>query len=209
MGPKRFAEVEPGIYRGGTPSPDDLLVLKQVFGVVRIVSLDLNLGFEIERICKKLNLEHIIIPVLHIGDIVTEIKNLKNNINEIFSVKPMYIHCVHGRDRTGLAVALYRVSKGWTPEQALQEAKSFGFSEGLTPIQKNLYVNEIKEENKEVNDLKHRKNKWLELLQQQQDDNAAMAQSGMYQTNSNPIMHFVPFIEPYTQVAPYAYSWNY
>ena len=39
----------------------------------------------------------------------------------------LVFHCKHGKDRTGLMAALYRVKRqGWTPEDAVAEWKSFG-----------------------------------------------------------------------------------
>lgn len=42
--------------------------------------------------------------------------------------KPVYVHCQHGEDRTGLLVAAYRIKKqGWAPQQAYQEALRYGY----------------------------------------------------------------------------------
>lgn len=39
----------------------------------------------------------------------------------------VFVHCHHGEDRTGLIVAVYRISQdGWTGEQAKAEAKRHG-----------------------------------------------------------------------------------
>lgn len=37
-----------------------------------------------------------------------------------------FFHCTHGRDRTGLAVAMYRVLSGWTKDAAIKEAQAHG-----------------------------------------------------------------------------------
>ncbi len=42
--------------------------------------------------------------------------------------QPVFIHCKRGSDRTGMVVAIYRMSHdGWTGKQANAEAKEFGF----------------------------------------------------------------------------------
>ena len=42
---------------------------------------------------------------------------------------PVFVHCKRGADRTGTAIACYRiVHDHWTNLQALNEAKSFGMS---------------------------------------------------------------------------------
>jgi protein tyrosine/serine phosphatase len=44
------------------------------------------------------------------------------------SARPVYVHCKHGQDRTGLMVGLYRVlQQGWAPEKAYEEMKERGF----------------------------------------------------------------------------------
>ena len=43
--------------------------------------------------------------------------------------KPVFIHCQHGRDRTGTAVACYRIDRdGWSSQKALTEAEGYGLS---------------------------------------------------------------------------------
>jgi protein tyrosine phosphatase (PTP) superfamily phosphohydrolase (DUF442 family) len=38
---------------------------------------------------------------------------------------PVFVHCREGRDRTGLAIAAYRLSTGWTAEAACAELPQF------------------------------------------------------------------------------------
>ena len=42
--------------------------------------------------------------------------------------KKVFIHCKYGVDRTGMMVAAYRISQGWTAEESRREMESFGFS---------------------------------------------------------------------------------
>jgi len=41
------------------------------------------------------------------------------------SPKPVFIHCELGRDRTGMAVAAYRLSTGFTASEAIRELDNF------------------------------------------------------------------------------------
>lgn len=50
---------------------------------------------------------------------------------------PVLVHCLHGADRTGLMVAMYRmVYQGWSREAALDELENGGF--GYHAIWKNI-----------------------------------------------------------------------
>lgn len=53
---------------------------------------------------------------------------------------PVFIHCLHGRDRTGLMTALYRVTcDGWTAEKAYAEMLECGFDGQLTNLSDALF----------------------------------------------------------------------
>ena len=42
---------------------------------------------------------------------------------------PVFVHCQRGADRTGVIIAVYRIShEQWTDEQAIAEAKRFGLA---------------------------------------------------------------------------------
>ena len=48
--------------------------------------------------------------------------------------KPIFVHCFHGRDRTGLGVAVYRiVEEGWPREAALKELYAHGYHWAMFP----------------------------------------------------------------------------
>jgi protein tyrosine/serine phosphatase len=50
---------------------------------------------------------------------------------------PVFVHCQHGADRTGVMCAIYRVAvNGWTKKEAIQEMTKGGF--GFHPIWVNL-----------------------------------------------------------------------
>jgi protein-tyrosine phosphatase len=43
--------------------------------------------------------------------------------------KKVFVHCRLGNDRTGMAIAAYRMAEeGWSADEALEEMKMFGFT---------------------------------------------------------------------------------
>src|SRR5271165_1520542 len=105
---KNFHQVRPNLYRGGKPSVKDLLILKKKFNIERIISLDENIGENIDPFCNKLNIAHIIIGI-HTGNKKSIKHLLKYNIHDLIdSSIPTFVHCLHGKDRTGLFIALVR-----------------------------------------------------------------------------------------------------
>jgi protein-tyrosine phosphatase len=43
--------------------------------------------------------------------------------------KKVFVHCRLGDDRTGMAVAAYRMAnESWSPDEAMKEMKAFGFT---------------------------------------------------------------------------------
>ena len=137
---KRFREVDDGIYRGSAPSIEDVIFLNKKLGINKIVSLDKDAGQHIERACKLLNINHIMLPI-DINKKSTLIKFLKQDIVALMDKGgPTFIHCIEGKDRTSLACALYRcLHDGWTCEEALKEALKLGFGVGVNKKIIHLY----------------------------------------------------------------------
>ncbi|HLG26273.1 MAG TPA: hypothetical protein VI423_00640 [Paenisporosarcina sp.] len=148
---ERFRQVVPGVLRGGAPSDDEVRVLKDIWGVKRIISLDLKAGEKINPICNKLDIEHIVIPIESDDDIdkirtKKALRLLEKNIVSLLTSNPTtYIHCLHGRDRTGLAIVLFRIkANGWPAARAIKEAASMEFGEGLNPEDMKLFLSVIR-----------------------------------------------------------------
>jgi Tyrosine phosphatase family len=142
----RFREVVPGkLYRGGSPSPSDVKMLRQKYGIKKIVSLDLAAAVRINLVCALMGIEHLIFPI-DIEKRITLIPFL-NNIEEIFKLDvPTFVHCKFGKDRSGLAIAIYRCQyQKWPAKKAINEARSLGFGVGIPPKITKLFLKVIKE----------------------------------------------------------------
>lgn len=146
----RFKKVDKNLYRGGSPTNKDVQQLVDDFGIKRIVSLDQDTSDKISKKCKQLGVEHITIPLDFSKK--TLLKLLKYNIVDLLGSKKTFVHCKAGKDRTGLAVALYKIDKGTSPTKALEEALAFGFGVGLNDKARKLYTDVILSDNGDEND---------------------------------------------------------
>lgn len=141
--PVRFSKVTDGLFRGGKPSSNDLHLLKEK-GIKKIVSLDEEIGKSIRPICKKLGLEHMIVGLTDGNDPKVSVLK-KIVIPSLLDNGPTYVHCRHGKDRTGMCIAMFRVHSGWPVYDALSEAYDFDMGKGLKTPSKESYYNAVNE----------------------------------------------------------------
>lgn len=195
---KRFRKVVDGLFRGGAPSIEDVKNLNKHFVIKKIVSLDGVAGEKIDRICKLLNIEHIIIPI-NFTDLMPIAQLLNYNLKDLLlKDSPTYVHCLKGKDRTGFVVAMYKCQfLGWSYEKALEEAKLLGFGIGVDPKIIKFYE------------------KLIKLSDKNGDVNSAdiAEQSREYHGEQESIdrSSFVPFMDPsrsYPLTEPYNSSYN-
>ena len=124
-----LAVVTPGLVRGGQPTMPGLARLKAA-GVKTIVNLrneDLMIRRE-GKVAHQLGLKYVSIPLDEFSQPADRsIRQFLKVANDP-SRQPVYVHCLHGQDRTGTMVAIYRIQEqGWNASQAYQEMLSFGF----------------------------------------------------------------------------------
>lgn len=122
-----FHIVNDGLIRGGRPQKGDLAALKKQ-GVKTIINID-NADSSAERAeAKKLGLNYIVSPM-------SAFQTPKDSqVNKILAqlqdsaLMPIFLHCKHGQDRTGMIMGLYRyqVDK-WSARKAYEEMNAFGF----------------------------------------------------------------------------------
>jgi len=124
-----FHQVREHLFRGAQPSPLGLKDLAAL-GIKRVIDLrEPGPGTKSEEEqLKKLGLKYINIPFRELSapsnDQIEAVLTLLGD-GEI----PTFIHCRRGKDRTGTAIACYRVQHdGWDNQRALREAKSYGMS---------------------------------------------------------------------------------
>jgi tyrosine-protein phosphatase SIW14 len=126
---RNFHTVHAGIMRGGQPTHDGYRWLAN-HGVKTVVSLRWGqkiIAAEREAV-KSLGMEFLSIPLnywnLPDKEIIEDFLALLDTAEK----RPIYVHCFHGSDRTGLLMAIHRMARdGWTFDQAYSEMKRFGF----------------------------------------------------------------------------------
>lgn len=132
------------LYRGSAPTPKDVLELKDKLGINKIVSLDKKSGEAISRACKMLGIDQVKLYIEH--DRKSLFDFVSQDMKKLFlEGGPTFVHCLHGKDRTGLACAIVKCKfLGMSPDKAIREAKSLGFGVGVDPKTVHTYENIIR-----------------------------------------------------------------
>lgn len=134
-----FLEVTNSIFRGGRPNDGDLASLKSEKNIKTVINLENKEPFiqQESRIANNLSLNFISSPM------DAMVRPTDQQVNQILETLqnpdnfPIFLHCHHGQDRTGLIIGLYRVEvQGWTPAKAYQEMLANGFHPNLVPLDK-------------------------------------------------------------------------
>ncbi|MBI3887060.1 MAG: tyrosine-protein phosphatase [Opitutae bacterium] len=124
-----FGRVDRTLWRGAQPDAHGLETLHRL-GVATIINLrmadDVVPGEE--ATARRLGIGYVNVP-LHgfSGPSDAEVDRVLALIAS--SPPPVFVHCRHGADRTGVIVACYRMRHdGWPTAQAMAEAEHYGIS---------------------------------------------------------------------------------
>ena len=129
-GIRRFAEIRPGLARGGEPGERGLRFLRS--GGYRTIVSFLPSASESAWVVQS-GMEYVHIPMrsgLFSAEPPTE-EQVRRFLSVVSDTTryPVFIHCHAGKDRTGAMSAIYRMEVcGWTVDEALEEMNAFGFS---------------------------------------------------------------------------------
>jgi len=148
---RNFHKVTDNLYRGGDLSPNDVVWLKNNLNIDKIITLDEKVAKRIDRTCKLLNINHIILPLD--GTKQSLINLLKHNLKDLLGTGRVFVGCVWGKDRTGFLIALYQcLYLHKNPEDAIKEAKKLGFGVGVDPKFINIFERLIRKcKSKDIN----------------------------------------------------------
>lgn len=131
-GISNFGRVTPRLYRGGQPSIQGLESLKTM-GVSIIVDMRGRPNSNEESSVTKLGMQYVSIPwhcpFPNDKPFIRFLKVVAENPE-----KKIFVHCRLGDDRTGMAIAAYRIAdEGWSADEAMHEMRAFGFT-GIHPL---------------------------------------------------------------------------
>jgi len=142
-GISNFKEVAPGVYRGGQPTEEGWAYLHSK-GIKTVVKLNfasegsdskaVDLGMKVVDASGPPSTQSLFdfMKAPEPARIRLAVQSLANP-----KLQPLFVHCSHGEDRTGLIVGLYRVvHNGWTKERAFEEMKANGFHLSLVGLRK-------------------------------------------------------------------------
>jgi tyrosine-protein phosphatase SIW14 len=141
-------QVTPTLYRGAQPTAVGMRQLKAM-GIKTVLNLRSFNSDREELGATGLAYDHIAMKAWHPEqeDIIRFLQ-----ITTDKSRQPIFVHCQHGADRTGLMCAVYRVAVcGWTKEEAIREMTQGGFGHhtiwtNLVKFIRDLDIDAIKKE---------------------------------------------------------------
>ena len=119
--------VETGVFRGSQPEKGGYATLKRM-GIRTVINLRTSLSEK--RAVEAAGMRSVEVPMEMSGD------GLKAKVDRVVALmadpanRPLFVHCRHGQDRTGIVVAAFRMKEdGWGLKEAEAEMEAFGFND--------------------------------------------------------------------------------
>ncbi len=126
-GLENVGRVAPGVFRGAQPQPEGYRTLKEM-GIRTVVSLRSRHGEA--KAVEAARMRSIELPMSTFDEVDVETIRKVVALMADPANQPVFVHCAHGQDRTGIVVAVYRMDvDGWTEADAEQEMQAFGFND--------------------------------------------------------------------------------
>ncbi|MBN1533710.1 MAG: tyrosine-protein phosphatase [Spirochaetes bacterium] len=148
-GAPNLFRVSETFYRGAQPSTEGMRELKRL-GITTVINLRAN--HSDRQALGDTGLRYIYLPMTawnpEYRDVIRFLKVVTDPVNQ-----PVFLHCMHGADRTGMLTAVYRMTvMGWPREKAISEMKEGGFgyhsvwNSSLIPFLEKIDIDKTKED---------------------------------------------------------------
>jgi protein tyrosine/serine phosphatase len=123
--------VSPGVLvRGGQPSDLGFRTLRDDYGVRTVVNLNDSTAKTEGHVVESLGMRYVALPSNAFRPDADKVLEFLQAIRDLQSTSgrgsrgAVYVHCQHGMDRTGYAVAAYRILvDGWDADRAMAELR--------------------------------------------------------------------------------------
>ena len=126
-GLSNVGRIAPGVYRGAQPGANGYATLKKM-GIRTVI--DFRTTENDRQQVEKAGMRSISVPIEMSRD------GLREKVDRVVALmadpanQPVFIHCRHGQDRTGIVSAAYRMKvEGWSLKDAETEMQAFGFND--------------------------------------------------------------------------------
>ena len=139
-GAPNLHKVSENYYRGGQPTPEGFRALRRL-GIKTVVNLRSHHSDEELIGNEKLGLEELALEAWK--PTTAELRRFLELVTDE-KMQPVFVHCRHGSDRTGVFTAVYRqVVLGWSKQEAIREMTQGPY--GFHPVWKDLieYVDSL------------------------------------------------------------------
>lgn len=126
-GLENAGRVAPGVYRGAQPGTGGYDTLKAM-GIRTVI--DMRTTESEKRQVEAAGMKAIAVPI------EMSRNGLREKVDRVVALmadpanQPVYVHCRHGQDRTGIVVAAFRMKQqGWSLADAEAEMQAYGFND--------------------------------------------------------------------------------
>lgn len=126
-GLSNVGRVAPHVLRGAQPGKEGYATLKSM-GIRTVIDMRTTANEKNE--VEAAGMKAIAVPIEMTRN------GLKEKVDQVVALmadpahQPVYVHCRHGQDRTGIVVAAYRMKQqGWSLIDAEVEMQAFGFND--------------------------------------------------------------------------------
>jgi len=130
---KHFTQIDTQVFAGSKPVNDADFEFLRGKGVKFILQADFlpGLSGHERAMAKKFGIEYLSVP-MNASPIAPRQKHVNEALRILRTRQPIYLHCVLGRDRTGLLGGLYRIYfEGMPKAEAYRMMQAEGFRSGF------------------------------------------------------------------------------